>query len=868
MPPQNRSKVPLGTVLEGKFRVTKEIGRGGMAAVYEAENVDIGKRVAVKILAAELLTSRVVRERFIREARASAAIRSPYICDVYDSGMFEDRPFLVMELLEGESLYDMLTRVRQLDASTTLLVATQACRGLTKAHELSVVHRDLKPENIFITRDEEGALLAKILDFGLAKFYEPTGGTAEQARLTREGALFGTPAYMSPEQARGQGEVDHRCDLWALGCIVYECLTGQTVWNVEQGVAMILAQIAGAPIPRPSRLRPDLPPTFDPWFLRALDRDPDKRFQTAKEFADSLAEALTPSTGSVRTTPLHSEEEALVVDRLISSELSEAGLSSPSAGAEPLVSLPSAPAAAPEGTIPENFDRSLAPLDEAPRTGSAGRALGWLLGVSALALGGYGAWLYWIHPPPRPAQPTVQAPPSTRPAPSTTAAPAEKLEPRESDPFALQISTAQEWLEKGKRDNALALFKEAFNNGGSGVARALLSQAGLALATSANERCQVTGLGRPRPFDDTTVVSRPTIAMGPRGVVVAWVDNHQDPKRRQAFAVVLDSALRRVTPPRMLTPEASSVRFPQLVQAEEQLTLLYFDTSGEDPGVFARMLEPDGRIAGPARRVSGQKRDDFNPSLARAADGAFWAVWSEEVENGGRDLVARKLNPTLAPAGDVVRLTQFVHRRGVAIDASDPDAIIDGDELDVVFSLTRDKAQEVMHLRVKLSDPALAKGLVLPEEKPAPRKKAEDRFIGELRAISRSHGKNTEPHIACAREGCFVVWDDEKAGANAAYLDRSGAQPLWHREFASKGSRPTVAAVADAALVAWYEGGRLKAAHITRDGIDKGSTVGRVSGFQPSAAVVPGEKVGEWYLTWRDYEAGHLEAFVARTQCR
>src|SRR5512141_429633 len=114
MPTQNRSHVPLGSVLEGKYRVTREIGRGGMAAVYDAVNVDIGKRVAVKVLAAELITSRVVRERFIREARAAAAIRSPYICDVYDSGMYEERPFLVMELLEGESLYDLMTKVRRL----------------------------------------------------------------------------------------------------------------------------------------------------------------------------------------------------------------------------------------------------------------------------------------------------------------------------------------------------------------------------------------------------------------------------------------------------------------------------------------------------------------------------------------------------------------------------------------------------------------------------------------------------------------------------------------------------------------------------------------------------------------------------------
>src|SRR3954471_15644161 len=290
---QNQSKVPDGTLLEGKFRVTREIGRGGMAAVYEAENVDIGKRVAIKVLAQELTSSAIVVERFLREARAAASIRSPYICDVYDSGKLEDgRPFLVLELLEGESLYERMTKVRQLDIETTLLVMTQTCRGLTKAHAASIVHRDLKPENIFLTKDEDSSLLSKILDFGLAKFYAPMEGAGPQARLTREGAVFGTPAYMSPEQVRGQGAVDHRADLWALGCIVYECFTGRTVWSTEQGVAMTFAQIANAPLPRPATYRPDLPPEFTGWFDRALDRDIEKRFQTAKEFADELAIAF------------------------------------------------------------------------------------------------------------------------------------------------------------------------------------------------------------------------------------------------------------------------------------------------------------------------------------------------------------------------------------------------------------------------------------------------------------------------------------------------------------------------------------------------------------------------------------------------
>src|SRR3954465_9434730 len=163
---QNKSNVPIGTVLEGKFRITREIGGGGMAAVYEAENVDIGKRVAVKVLAAELTTSTIVVERFLREARAAAAISSPFICDVYDSGKLEDgRPFLVLELLEGDSLYERMTKIRLFPIDTTLAITAPTSRRLTKAHAASILHRDLKPENIFLTKDEEGNLLAKILDF-------------------------------------------------------------------------------------------------------------------------------------------------------------------------------------------------------------------------------------------------------------------------------------------------------------------------------------------------------------------------------------------------------------------------------------------------------------------------------------------------------------------------------------------------------------------------------------------------------------------------------------------------------------------------------------------------------------------------------
>src|ERR1700744_4300557 len=232
--PEN--KIGIGTLLVGKYRVTRELGRGGMAAVYEAEHVNIGKRVAVKVLAAELANSAIVIERFMREARAAASVKSPYIVEVYDSGRLEDgRPFIAMELLDGESLYDRMARVRLFDPDTTVRIITQVAKGLTKAHAIGIVHRDLKPENIHLCKAEDGEEIAKVLDFGLAKFYSPVKTDEKTARLTREGAVFGTPAYMSPEQVKGQGSVDHRADLWALGCMAYECLTGRAALDNAQG---------------------------------------------------------------------------------------------------------------------------------------------------------------------------------------------------------------------------------------------------------------------------------------------------------------------------------------------------------------------------------------------------------------------------------------------------------------------------------------------------------------------------------------------------------------------------------------------------------------------------------------------------------
>ncbi len=864
MPSQNQSQVPVGTVLEGKFRITKEIGRGGMAAVYEAENVDIGKRVAVKILAAELITSRVVRERFIREARAAAAIRSPYICDVYDSGMFEERPFLVMELLEGESLYDMMTRVRQIDVETTVRITTHTARGLAKAHESNVVHRDLKPENIFLTKDEDGKLVVKIVDFGLAKFYEPTTADAETVRLTREGALFGTPAYMSPEQAKGKGEVDHRADLWALGCIVYECLTGQTVWNVEQGVAMILAQIASAPLPKPSKLRPDLPPTFDAWFARALDRDPDKRYQNAKELSDALAKALLSGRAAGRAMSLSSDDEGMVVDELMASDI--VPVSDPRASNSPATTRepppPPPPIAAPSPPPPpEPLGRPAPVLSERPER-SSGRAISILMLVSALSLGAYAIWLYALHPPGQAA--VVHAPPSVKPRASASAAPpAITSGPRalETDAYALKIAHAQELLAGGDGKGALDAFKDAMK-GGAPVARSVLSHMSVSIEEPSGT-CKLTGISRPRPYSIDLPVSRPTLLHSSAGTVFVWIDNHQDAKKRQAYAVLLDDSLRRTLPEVAVTPEASSARQVQLVPAGDKFVLLYWDDGGNEPGVYARFISRDGHIAGPPHLISSVKKGDLYAALAPSEGGKFWAAWQEEVDKGSTDIVGRELDADLNPTGDQIRMTAVLPPKAATVAAGTPSLAVHNGNLNLAFSINRGfEHYQIYSLRVPLSDPTLKTGLV-PPKKPT----GKERFLGQFQVLSSAAGKNTTPVLACLDAGCFVAWDDEKAGASVAFVDKDKGQMLWHRELPAKVVRPAVAASGNSALISWFDESRLRAAPLTRDGLGPITSLSRVSGFQPQPDLAAGEKPGQWYISWRDYESAHLEVFALRTDC-
>ena len=279
--------VPQGLVA-GKYRLTRLLGRGGMGAVWEGTHTSLGTRVAVKFIDAEYAESPEARSRFENEARAAAKLRSKHVVEVYDHGVSDDgRPFIVMEYLQGEPLDKRLDRVGRLPAKETAQIMLQVCRALTKAHAAGVVHRDLKPENVFLVwDDEEGTDVVKVVDFGIAKFTDASLGASSSS--TRTGSVLGTPHYMSPEQARGLRSVDYRSDLWSVAVIAYRCIVGQLPFDGE-AVGDLLVKLCTAPIPVPSLFAPDIPPSFDSWLAKALNRDPAQRFISAAQLAESLA---------------------------------------------------------------------------------------------------------------------------------------------------------------------------------------------------------------------------------------------------------------------------------------------------------------------------------------------------------------------------------------------------------------------------------------------------------------------------------------------------------------------------------------------------------------------------------------------------
>ncbi len=291
-----------GDVIAGKYRLERELGRGAMGTVWSAVHTTLAQRVAIKLIAGEQSRSVEARQRFGVEAKAAARLRSRHVVQVYDDGETpEGAPYIVMEFLEGKTLEERLAEQPDMGLGEAVRITTHVGRALARAHAQGVVHRDLKSGNIFIakTEDDELGWVAKVLDFGVAKVLTEVSGPS----TTKTGTIVGTPLFMSPEQIRGAAHVDHRADLYSLGIVFYNMVTGSHAFD-GPSYSDVLVAICTQSLPDIRVAAPWLPPALGAWFDKACARERDARFQSADEMVEALQQAAGPSARLARpSTP-------------------------------------------------------------------------------------------------------------------------------------------------------------------------------------------------------------------------------------------------------------------------------------------------------------------------------------------------------------------------------------------------------------------------------------------------------------------------------------------------------------------------------------------------------------------------------------
>jgi len=380
----------------GQYRVLHKIGEGGMGAVFLAEHTLIGRRAAIKVLLPELSVRREIVDRFFNEARATSAVSDPGIVQVFDFGFHTDNSaYIVMEFLEGEPLDLRLKRLGVVPIADGLRITRQVAGSLAAAHARGIVHRDLKPDNIFMVRDPEAPAgeRPKILDFGIAKL----SGDDPNRMRTRTGALMGTPIYMSPEQCRGAGGLDHRSDIYSLGCVLYHLITGRPPFDY-QGMGEILAAHLREPAAPPSALVSGVPPGIDELVLRCLAKSPDERFQSMLELSAACEALLARITASGPSTPT-------------------VALATPLAPGFRSV-LPGTSSTSIPGTLPPT---TLTAAASAHTTPPSARRTGVWIGFGIALVGGIAAIVVATRSSPEPAPPPTPTPAST-PTPAPTPA--------------------------------------------------------------------------------------------------------------------------------------------------------------------------------------------------------------------------------------------------------------------------------------------------------------------------------------------------------------------------------------------------------------------------------------------------------------
>jgi len=300
--------ISVGDVLGGKYVIEAELGAGAMGLVFRGRHRDLNKLVAIKTLRADIADNPELLGRFEQEARAASAIGHPNIVAVFDLGTSDSGArYMVMEHLEGQSLGELLSATPVVATDRAVRMMSQVLSALAAAHRRGIVHRDLKPENIFVTHTDENPELVKLLDFGISKILEIAdpniAGADSAAPRTQFGSILGTPLYMSPEQARGVTDIDHRADLWASGCVLYEMLCGRPPFDGGNYNQILHNILSSKPVP-PRQLCPTLPAAVDQVIARALCNDRDARYASAKAMRDELQASLAKAPGYRDFSPM------------------------------------------------------------------------------------------------------------------------------------------------------------------------------------------------------------------------------------------------------------------------------------------------------------------------------------------------------------------------------------------------------------------------------------------------------------------------------------------------------------------------------------------------------------------------------------
>jgi serine/threonine-protein kinase len=353
-------------VLVGRYRLDERLGAGGMGSIWRAHHLVLAAPVAVKLIDREAIPDEETLARFMREAQSAATLRSPHVVQILDYGVDDKLPFIVMELLDGENLAQRLRRLTRLSSTDTARVVTHIGRAVARAHEAGIVHRDLKPENVFLIRNEDEEI-AKVLDFGVAKVSVSELG--QEGTRTRTGSILGTPYYMSPEQAQGNKAVDTRSDLWSLGVIAFECLTGRRPFYSD-GLGDLVLQICIREIPVPSE-HGSVPIGFDAWFARACARDPDARFQTARELTDALREVLGGDARELRELQWTSPEVSVTTEEAPNSQArTRVEMSGSSPSAPTLAADSNSQIRLASSSVPDQHAATVAAVDAPPSSRS------------------------------------------------------------------------------------------------------------------------------------------------------------------------------------------------------------------------------------------------------------------------------------------------------------------------------------------------------------------------------------------------------------------------------------------------------------------------------------------------------------------